>query len=187
MSGGVVRRRAAVAGFAVVLVLVPGAAGAAYQPVDSPDDLPEPTAEQLATSVRVWDPDGHISPLATESVDGDDTTVTLNADVLFAFGSPEITPDAAAEVAELVAEIPAGTAVSVEGHTDSIGDEQSNLQLSRDRAEAVAEVIRDSDADLRLEVTGLGEAEPVAPNEVGGEDNPQGRSLNRRVEIRYEG
>lgn len=29
------------------------------------------------------------------------------------------------------------------------------------------------------------EARPVAPNSAGGEDNPQGRSLNRRVEIRY--
>ena len=41
--------------------------------------------------------------------------------------------------------------------------------------------------DLKLDVEGFGKGRPVAPNSQGGEDNPEGRALNRRVEIRYEG
>ena len=38
-----------------------------------------------------------------------------------------------------------------------------------------------------LTVTGHGDTDPVAPNSKGGEDNPEGRAENRRVEIRYDG
>jgi OOP family OmpA-OmpF porin len=42
------------------------------------------------------------------------------------------------------------------------------------------------DDDFTFEVTGYGETQPVAPNEVGGgADNPEGRALNRRVEITF--
>jgi OOP family OmpA-OmpF porin len=162
----------------------------------SPADLPEPTEQQLADAVRVWDPtgsvrswepEGHVSTLDTKQVEGDQTVVNLNADVLFAFGSAEVSAAAAARIVDLVADIPTGALVAVEGHTDSVGDQASNLALSQRRAEAVAEVILANRDDLELEVAGYGEARPVAPNEIGGEDNPHGRSLNRRVEIRYQG
>lgn len=183
---------AAVTGVALLLVGAPTVAAA--QP-DDPDNLPRPTAQQLTSSVmrwdpagavRQWDPRGHVSTLEEETTEGGETVLTLNADILFAFASAEVPPQAASRVAELIAAAPAGAAVRVEGHTDSIGDEAANLDLSRRRAEAVAEVIRDSRDDLDLEVTGYGEARPVAPNEVGGDDNPAGRAQNRRVEIRYE-
>ena len=71
------------------------------------------------------------------------------------------------------------TQLLVLGHTDSIGSELYNLQLSIRRAEAVAEHLRTRGIALaRLTADGRGEAEPVADNAT-----DAGRAANRRVEI----
>ena len=89
--------------------------------------------------------------------------------------------------AAAVADIPDGAEVAVVGHTDSVGSDADNLTLSKERARAVADVIEDERDDLELDVSGKGEKDPVAANDKGGEDNPEGREKNRRVEIRYKG
>ena len=63
------------------------------------------------------------------------------------------------------------------GHTDSVASDAYNLQLSRNRANAVAAVARAAGARISS-VTGYGERKPTASNAT-----PQGRALNRRVEI----
>jgi len=69
--------------------------------------------------------------------------------------------------------------VRVEGHTDSTGSEQYNLDLSRRRAEAVLGFLAEEGvAPTRLSAEGLGMSRPIAGN-----DTPEGRSKNRRVEI----
>ncbi len=115
----------------------------------------------------------------------DDTVVTLTSDLLFEFGSADLTPAARTAVAELADDVPQDATVHVDGHTDSVGGQKLNLRLSTERAEAVAQVLGDARPDLDLEVEGHGEDDPVAENEVGGEDNPAGRALNRRVEVTY--
>ncbi|QID18910.1 OmpA family protein [Nitrogeniibacter mangrovi] len=66
------------------------------------------------------------------------------------------------------------------GHTDSIGREGYNMLLSRKRARAVRDYLMAAGIDpMRLTAEGRGETEPVADN-----DTPEGRSRNRRVEIR---
>lgn len=73
----------------------------------------------------------------------------------------------------------AETEVFVVGHTDSMGSELHNLQLSIKRAEAVVEYLRTRGIALtRLHADGKGEAEPVADN-----GDEAGRAKNRRVEI----
>ena len=69
--------------------------------------------------------------------------------------------------------------LEIAGHTDAAGDPAQNEALSRARADAVmaALVQRGIDAG-RLEPQGMGEAQPVASN-----DTPEGRALNRRVEL----
>lgn len=189
------RRHGLAAGVGVAVVLTSTPLLAQGDPPTSPDDVAQPTTEQLAAAVRrwdpqgsvqVWDPQGSVSAFKAETTEGDETIVTLNTDVLFAFASAEVPPAAAARIAELLSPIPQGADVAVDGHTDSIGDPDSNLDLSQRRAQAVAAVIRESREDLQLRVTGHGETDPVEPNEIGGEDNPEGRAQNRRVEIRYE-
>lgn len=67
----------------------------------------------------------------------------------------------------------------LEGYTDSVGDRQANLDLSRERAQAVADVLADLGVDpARMQVVGYGEAFPVTDNA-----SNRGRAQNRRVEI----
>jgi outer membrane protein OmpA-like peptidoglycan-associated protein len=107
--------------------------------------------------------------------------------VLFAFDSAELTPQARREIERMafVLNHPQAAArrVALEGFTDSIGTDAYNLDLSRRRADAVAQelVARGVRRD-RLTVEGFGKQRPVAPNTQHGKDNPAGRALNRRVE-----
>jgi OOP family OmpA-OmpF porin len=70
--------------------------------------------------------------------------------------------------------------VKIVGHTDSDGADASNLDLSKRRGAAVkAELVKNFGIDgSRLESDGMGETQPVAPN-----DTPSNKALNRRVEL----
>ncbi|MBE4966262.1 OmpA family protein [Enterobacter cloacae complex sp. P24RS] len=73
-----------------------------------------------------------------------------------------------------------GWLIVVSGHTDNTGNPQLNQTLSLKRAEAVRDWMRDT-GDVQescFAVQGYGESRPVATN-----DTPEGRALNRRVEI----
>lgn len=129
----------------------------------------------------------NVAAFETRTTDGEETVITLSSDILFAFGESTIGPEAEARIADLVAEVPDGATLQVHGHTDSVSGREFNQALSEDRAESVAAVIREERPDLDLDVGGFGMNDPVEPNEKNGEDNPEGRALNRRVEIRYEG
>jgi len=77
--------------------------------------------------------------------------------------------------------------VTIEGHTDSIGSDSYNQRLSERRAQAVkAYLVSKGVAASRLETVGKGEQEPVAPNTKDGKDNPQGRAMNRRAELKIQ-
>jgi len=79
----------------------------------------------------------------------------------------------------LVAEEFDQTVLIIDGHTDSTGSDQYNLELSRRRANTVARyIINQGVAPVRIEAYGYGEQYPVASN-----DTTQGRNLNRRVEL----
>jgi len=68
---------------------------------------------------------------------------------------------------------------SVEGHTDNVGDDGSNMTLSADRAETVMKTLVDMGiSGDRLTSKGLGESMPMDDNNV-----PEGRANNRRVEF----
>jgi OOP family OmpA-OmpF porin len=71
----------------------------------------------------------------------------------------------------------------VDGHTDALGSDDYNVDLSQRRAQAVADALQQRGVTAGLAVTGFGEKRPIAPNTVGGKDDPSGRQLNRRVEI----
>ena len=72
------------------------------------------------------------------------------------------------------------TVLDIIGHTDSDGPEEYNLQLSKDRALAVASIIASQGIDpRRLFIDGRGESSPIASNAT-----EAGKAQNRRVEIR---
>ena len=69
--------------------------------------------------------------------------------------------------------------LQIVGHTDATGDPAHNEQLSSERAAAIKASLIERGIDAaRLESGGAGESEPVAGN-----DTPEGRALNRRVEL----
>lgn len=123
----------------------------------------------------------------------DGEELTFGADVFFAFDEAALTSVARDTLDELAGDIQrradAAGAMQVVGHSDSVGDTGYNEALSELRAQAVADYLVDElglgDVDLRVE--GRGEADPVAPNETeDGEDNPDGRARNRRVELTFD-
>jgi outer membrane protein OmpA-like peptidoglycan-associated protein len=116
------------------------------------------------------------------------TIVALATDTLFAFDKANLQPGAMANLQRTADQIRSGGsgAISVEGHTDAKGEDAYNLALSQRRAEAVANWLR-SQPDLNgrsFTVVGRGESKPVAPNtSADGQDDPEGRARNRRVEV----
>jgi outer membrane protein OmpA-like peptidoglycan-associated protein len=100
---------------------------------------------------------------------------------MFDSGSRNLTPGALARLDSVAATINRypDADVLIMGHTDSVGDESSNLRLSEDRALMVKNqlVVRGVDP-ARLTTLGLGESQPLATNAT-----PEGRAQNRRVEL----
>ncbi len=110
------------------------------------------------------------------------------ADLLFEFGSDGLRPSAEEKlrrVAAVLVNAGRGRRIFVEGHSDAIGAELFNLELSRRRAAAVAGALRQAGvAPALLSAAGYGSKYPVASNEApDGRDDPAGRARNRRVEI----
>lgn len=101
--------------------------------------------------------------------------------ILFDVNSATIKPESGGvlkEVAEMMQEHQ-NLNFSIEGHTDSDGDDEYNLSLSAERAEAVKWALVELGlSEERFETEGKGEAVPVAPNET-----PEGKANNRRVEF----
>jgi outer membrane protein OmpA-like peptidoglycan-associated protein len=118
-------------------------------------------------------------------------TMKLEGDVLFDFDKTEIKPEAERtldKVGTVMAQFPEGK-VLIEGHTDSKGSPDVNLELSKRRAEAVKDwlVKKKGIPESIITTRGFGETKPVAPNtNPDGSDNPQGQQQNRRVEITVE-
>jgi outer membrane protein OmpA-like peptidoglycan-associated protein len=158
----------------------------------APAPAPRPAAVAPATSARDSDRDG--VPDATDQCPntpagarvgpgGCDCDYTLHLE--FAFDSAELS---AADKTKIDAIIPvlknpkvAFIAGEVDGYTDSTGEEAYNLDLSKRRAEAVANYAKSQGVTLgdRFVTHGYGEANPVASN-----DTAEGRAQNRRVVLR---
>lgn len=109
----------------------------------------------------------------------------FDASVLFEFAEVVVRPEADETLDQVAAAlIRLDKSIRIEGHTDSVGSDEYNLDLSLQRGEAVAAALRARGLQVEVEVVGHGESRPVAPNETAdGEDYPAGRALNRRVEI----
>ena len=103
------------------------------------------------------------------------------SDVLFRSGSFELLPGARerlAKVSGIVFAYPS-LRLQVEGHTDSVGGDDYNQQLSEYRAESVRDyLVQQGISQQAIEAHGLGKTEPIAGN-----DTAEGRQQNRRVEL----
>ena len=112
---------------------------------------------------------------------GDQIILNMPGNVTFATNSYNISADffeVLNSVALVLNEFDQ-TYVDVIGHTDSTGSLEHNQRLSERRADSVARYLKSQQVlPERILTKGMGPNAPVASN-----DTPEGRSLNRRVEI----
>ena len=103
------------------------------------------------------------------------------SDVLFDTGKYTLRPGAREKLAKIAGIILAypGLKLDIEGHTDSVGADDYNQELSEKRAAAVRDYLKEQGISLDdIGSQGFGETKPVASN-----DNATGRQQNRRVEL----
>ncbi len=135
----------------------------------------------VEAAINDWAPPPPPRPVIKQVVQGPQT-IRLDSMALFDTGKSTLKPGSTKLLVNSLLGIKAkpGWLIVVAGHTDSIGNDRSNQQLSLKRAEAVRDWMRDT-GDVPVScfaVQGYGASRPVASNET-----PEGRAQNRRVEI----
>ena len=114
--------------------------------------------------------------------EGELLAITLKGDVSFDLNSDAVRPGLYQEldrISQIMIKYPQ-TSILVEGHTDSTGSDTYNQQLSERRANSVMNLLVQRGVPAyRINIVGYGESRPVATNAT-----PEGRQMNRRVEIR---
>lgn len=142
---------------------------------------------RAGTATVTTDTEQVLIDLGAVTVD-DRIELNLAGDILFEFGSAAIQEAAAAQlakVAHLIRQRSVGE-VFVIGHTDSVGSDDYNRKLSRERAVAVMSWLnRHEGIPVSIMVgSGQGSSRPITHNtRPDGSDDPAGRARNRRVEI----
>lgn len=144
---------------------------------------------QYRVAATDWSPQACaalLTPAPAEPAAAAETTQTLSADALFAFSSAELSAQGRRALDRIAAESGAqAQQVRVVGHTDWIGDEAANDELSRRRAEAVGGYLAGKGIPASaIASEGRGEREPL----VECADAPRARLIaclapNRRVEV----
>jgi outer membrane protein OmpA-like peptidoglycan-associated protein len=110
------------------------------------------------------------------------TVVTIPGAALFGLGKSELSasaPQSLDKLASALRQQAPADKIRIEGYTDSRGSDETNQQLSQERAEAVRDYLVRAGIDAaELEAIGRGKTNPIASN-----DTAEGRAINRRVEI----
>jgi outer membrane protein OmpA-like peptidoglycan-associated protein len=111
---------------------------------------------------------------------GEGIQITFPSGLLFDFDSDAVRGDARRNLSTLADNLERydETNLLIVGHTDAVGSDSYNMDLSDRRAEAAARYLRDHGVRRPIQVVGRGEREPVASN-----DSDSGRADNRRVEV----
>jgi outer membrane protein OmpA-like peptidoglycan-associated protein len=161
---------------------VPAAPAPAPTPVPAPaDSAPAPTADTLHRLVPVI-------PAPPADADGDHPLFTAAApvltlrDVQFESGKAVMIGSSLPVLDSIARQLLAlpDEAIEVSGHTDSSGVYRRNVTLAQARAEAVRQYLYQRGVPLeRMTARGFGPDRPVTSNRT-----PDGRALNRRVELR---
>ena len=191
------RQAPAAAGLALLLAAAPAAARAEHKAEDPVP--PGSTAKVLSVSGKVLElrglssaVAGKVSPVEAAlrdlgaKVTEQEIRIELSADVLFDFDKADLRSQATPALEKVAAVLNAypGAVATIEGHTDSKGDDRYNQELSERRAASVRTWLGDHGARNPVATRGWGETKPAAPNaKPGGADDPEGRQKNRRVEI----
>ncbi len=135
----------------------------------------------VEAAVSDWAPPPPPPPVIKKIIQGP-KTIRLDSMSLFDSGKADLKPGSTKVLVNSLVGIKArpGWLIVVAGYTDSSGDKKPNQLLSLKRAESVRNWMRDTGSvpESCFAVQGYGESRPVATN-----DTPEGRALNRRVDI----
>lgn len=138
-------------------------------------------AARVAAEKKAADAMDALSKSLAVKADTRGTVITLSGGVLFATGQAAILPGAQAQLNQVADALKtqAEHHFTVEGHTDNQGTDAINNDLSNRRANAVRDylVVRGVASEV-ITAQGFGSTRPVADNK-----SPEGRAMNRRVEI----
>ncbi|MCB8964111.1 MAG: OmpA family protein [Bacteroidales bacterium] len=113
-------------------------------------------------------------------IDKDEVLVLRN--IFFALDSYELQPESTVELDKLVTLLLQNPNIKIEigGHTDNLGSDEYNQQLSENRAKSVAEYLISKQVESsRVKWVGYGETRPLTNNST-----PEGRAQNRRTEVK---
>lgn len=148
------------------------------RPIDTAASLTE--GEALAPAAAALRPE---PPVVTAKAAQPDEASTRQVVVHFAFGDATLTPTARALIDEVAKPLTSARRIAISGRTDSLGPQQSNQLLATARANSVRDHLRARYPHLAPAVTleAQGACCYAASNET-----PQGRALNRRVEVTFE-
>jgi outer membrane protein OmpA-like peptidoglycan-associated protein len=137
------------------------------------------TAQAQAATSQVQQLQRELAALQSQQIDRG-LVLTLG-DVLFETGKADLRPGALRNLYPLVTFLQKypERRVLIEGHTDNVGSDAYNLDLSQRRADAVRDFLLQNGVNAaQLATRGYGKASPVASN-----DTAEGRQRNRRVEL----
>jgi outer membrane protein OmpA-like peptidoglycan-associated protein len=112
---------------------------------------------------------------------GEGIKITFDSGLLFDTGKSALKPASMENLKNLATILNKykDTDILLEGHTDSDGSEEYNLNLSRSRAQSVSNYLTSLNVNpTRFTIMGYGEQQPIATNET-----REGKALNRRVEV----
>ena len=136
--------------------------------------------EDVNTSETAFEIDVFLNKLEAVTVDTPEEAVVLK-NVLFESASFVLKSESYFELEKLRALLATNDKINIEirGHTDDVGDEDSNLLLSQQRAQSVMDyLIGKGISKSRITSRGFGESNPIASNE-----SEEGRAINRRTEF----
>lgn len=146
--------------------------------VNACEGIEDEVEEAVAEPETAPEPAPAPEPVAKEPIV---TTATLSGEALFDSNSAELNAGSEQAMADLVTQLEQYQEISdikVTGHTDSMGEEDYNLELSERRAQAVQTFLQAAFPNANVSWAGLGETSPVSTN-----SSKEGRQANRRVDI----
>jgi outer membrane protein OmpA-like peptidoglycan-associated protein len=148
-----------------------------------------PSSQALAKSGKITD-GAFVSPAIHLQAYAVNKPIVIN-NILYDYGYATLRPESITVLDGLVKTMVDNPKIVVElsAHTDSVGSDAYNLKLSQDRAQSCVDYMIGKGINAtRISAVGYGRSRPIAPNSLpNGQDNPDGRQLNRRIEFVVKG
>jgi len=147
------------------------------------------TSQALAKSGKIAN-GAFVSPAIRLQAYAVNKPIVIN-NILYDYGYATLRPESITVLDGLVKTMIDNPKVVIElsAHTDSVGSDAYNLKLSQDRAQSCVDYMIGKGINAtRISAVGYGRSRPISPNSLpNGQDNPDGRQLNRRIEFVVKG